>query len=120
MVVGVIYQIAEEEKERLDSFEFLGSGYSESEVQVVSGNKVECAFTYFSDPQYFDETLSPYTWYKELVVAGARFHRIPEGYIREVESIEAVEDPDPIRSENNFRLLKKTEGRRRRTEDRGI
>ncbi len=113
-VMGVIYQIVAGEKEVLDSFEFLGNGYHQSEVQVTLGDKPECAFAYFAEPQFIDETLRPYIWYKEFVVAGARLHRIPEGYIKEVEFVEAIEDPDPMRAERNLRLLKKTEDRRQK------
>jgi len=38
-----------------------------------------------------------YHWYKKLVLAGAREHSLPVGYVEAIETVESVNDPDEAR-----------------------
>jgi hypothetical protein len=60
----------------LDDAEGLGSGYHEEIVHVLSpkgGEVVVC--TYIADASFIDDSLQPYSWYKNFVLAGAEEHR---------------------------------------------
>jgi hypothetical protein len=59
-----------------------------------------------------DDTLRPYTWYKEFVVRGAEENGLPGAYVAELAALEAVDDPDPARDAKKRTLLlaPRTEG----------
>ncbi len=111
-VRGVLYQIAQKECRELDAAESLGCGYARETVQIVSNGGLREVFTYLAQPAYIDAALRPFTWYKALVVAGARFHRLPVRYVETLESVHAVEDPDGARALANFRILRELLSRR--------
>ena len=46
---------------------------------------------------HIDDGLKPYHWYKNLVVLGAKHLQFPDAYVRSIEMIESVEDPDETR-----------------------
>lgn len=52
-----------------------------------------------------DDSLQPYTWYKALVVAGAREHRLSEDYVSDLERVDAFVDPDRERERRERALL---------------
>jgi hypothetical protein len=52
-----------------------------------------------------DSSLKPYTWYKAFVVAGAKEHKLPSDYIKQLEAVEAIQDPDRERDRRNTQLL---------------
>ena len=60
---------------------------------------------YLADPQYIDNALQPYTWYKELVVHGARAHGFPRAYVDEIAAMPAIADPDQGRAQSHFSLI---------------
>ncbi len=104
IVYGVLFEIAESEKRELDKAEGLGNGYEEKQVQVVFEGKSRTATLYSATNT--DSSLKPYTWYKAFVVAGAKEHKLPSEYIRQLEAVEATQDPDGKRHERNTQLLK--------------
>ena len=55
------------------------------------------AMTYIAGEPYIDASCLPFDWYRDLVVAGAREHRLPPAYLRELERTPAVPDPDSAR-----------------------
>ena len=91
-VYGVLYRILASEKNNLDRAEGLGNGYEEKTVTVICNHKAYKASLYYATA--IDDSLRPYTWYKALVVAGAKEHGLPEAYIANLEAAEAIEDPD--------------------------
>lgn len=95
-VIGVLYEIDISEKVVLDHAEGLGLGYEEKVISVsgVIGN-IEKSVTYYA--MKIDDSLTPYTWYKEHVLIGAREAKLPMEYISRIEAIIATEDPDTIR-----------------------
>ncbi len=102
---GVVYEMATEEKPLLDQVEGLGHGYNEVLLEVSCAGMAWGAFLYQADPAHIDETLKPFDWYKALVLAGSRHHRLPQGHTRAIELIESIEDLDLGRAKLHRRLL---------------
>lgn len=104
-VHGAVFQMDASDRPALDRAEGLGVGYTEQrEMLELAGRKIE-VFLYVATPDHVDERLRPYRWYKDLVLAGARFHRFPPEYVAGLEAVSAMDDPDPQRRAANQRLL---------------
>jgi len=102
-VWGVLYEMTVSDKERLDRFEGLGHGYEQREVVVLlDGNRTLVPAYYATS---VDPGVRPYDWYKEQVVAGAIRHRFPAEYIRELEMVPSIADPDPDRAARERQFL---------------
>ena len=102
-VFGVLYQVAVHEKRDLDRAEGLGQGYSEIDIEVLfEGERIVAKAYQATD---IDRSLKPYSWYRALVVAGAREHRLPEDYIELLEAVAAQKDPDCARHDKNMCLI---------------
>jgi hypothetical protein len=96
-VIGAVYEIPTNQKPALDREEGLGSGYHEEIVRVLSpkGEKVAVR-TYIADGAFIDESLQPYSWYKDFVLAGAEEHQLPPEYVESrIGAVHAIRDPDP-------------------------
>ena len=106
-VYGAIYQMDSAHKKALDSFEGNGNGYHDSQLTVELHGKEYSCFTYFAQQSYIENNLKPYHWYKNLVVLGARHLQFPDVYVRSIEMIESVEDPDETRRKQHEQLIKK-------------
>ena len=106
VVWGVLFQIADNEKSDLDRAEGLGRGYDEVEVTVrQAGAGDRQAITYVADATYVDESLSPYSWYKQLVVRGAVQHGLPPDYLAAIQAVAAQVDPDGGRTARSSALV---------------
>ena len=108
-ICGVIYEVFPREKHLLDKAQKLGYGNQEITVKVcplmggVHPLEGPCyAFTYVAHKDRIFGGLEPFTWYKDLVIEGAKEHCLPEVYIRDLESIEAAPDPNGKRA-NQFK-----------------
>jgi hypothetical protein len=54
--------------------------------------------TYLASPNAIDDNLAPYSWYKDIVLAGCAEHGLPPDYVAAyVQQVEAAEDPDKAR-----------------------
>lgn len=93
-VYGAVYDFLDEDKPTLDKHEGLGSGYNAEEIRVITNNGEIRAYTYVADDSAVDDSLRPYSWYKDFVVKGARQHSLPSEYISQLESFDADSDPD--------------------------
>jgi len=100
-----VYTIDAAERPALDRCEGLGAGYHEQIVEVGLAGERLTAFTYAVDADRVDRSLQPFDWYRELVLAGARFHGLPAGYIAGIESVVTVPDPDGARVSRQAALL---------------
>lgn len=89
-----IFEIGAKDKLILDKIEGVGAGYSE--ISLCIPGIGDCV-SYVAEDSHIDNSLQPYDWYKELVLIGARFHRFPDDYLKRIESIQALHDPDPRR-----------------------
>jgi len=100
-VIGVVYEIPTNEKPALDRAEGLGAGYHEEIVPVLSpeGEKVT-VHAYIADASFIDDSIQPYSWYKNFVLAGAEEHRLPAEYVESrIGAVHAIRDPDPQREQ---------------------
>ena len=92
-VIGVVFEMTDSDKKKLDRRECLGFGYAEKTVTVILENEDQIeASTYCAVET--DATLNPYNWYKEHVLRGARENNLPQDYISLIKKIESLPDPD--------------------------
>jgi hypothetical protein len=103
VVHGVIYEIAQSDKPSLDTAEGLGAGYDEKEVEVHTPDGIVRVHLYYAT--HIDPAMVPFDWYKAFVVAGARQHALPAGYIERLMAVRSIPDADPARTRMNQRLL---------------
>ncbi|TLU67112.1 gamma-glutamylcyclotransferase [Thalassotalea litorea] len=108
VVHGVVFTIDPEQKPDLDAIEGVGKGYEIKAVQV-STNKGEsiAAFSYYATD--IDASLSPYCWYLNHVLIGAKQASLPASYIdSKIASIVAIKDPDSNRHIREQKIHKST------------
>ncbi len=100
---GVVFLISEQEKPLLDRKEGLGNGYEQKEVKILlnNGTIIE-AFTYYAT--HINPALKPFEWYKEHVLRGARENDLPVAYIRDIENIDPIRDPDTKRYDDELSI----------------
>lgn len=96
VVFGALFELPASEKSRLDEAEGLGRGYDESEVTIVGASGVEMRATTYR-ATHIEPSLAPYSWYKHHVLVGARESALPLAYIRAIEAIDSLDDPDRAR-----------------------
>ena len=99
-----IYTMGTDDKNVLDAVEGLGNGYDEIRLEIPGYG--EC-FSYIAQDAFVDESLVPYDWYRAFVLAGARFHGFPDHYVRRIEAVPALPDPDPERRAAQWALADK-------------
>lgn len=92
LLYGVIYSLDWRQRERLDQFE--GRGYRVSWVEVRTPAHTLRCFVYVARPEAIDAGLTPFDWYLDYVLAGAKENRLPSAYISHLESIQVIADPD--------------------------
>jgi hypothetical protein len=98
-VIGVLFSFDPVERAKLDAAEGVGSGYEHAMVTVINekGHRRK-VLTYVATPDYIDDSLKPYGWYKDVVVAGGKEHGLPPEYIAEyIQSVEVIEDSNTKR-----------------------
>jgi gamma-glutamylcyclotransferase len=100
VVWGVVYEMNVEDKLNLDRAE---QGYEVRAVMVITQIGDLAATTYY--PTSGNPDLRPYDWYRNLVVAGARGHLLPQEYVVTLQSIVAINDNDVARAEKSRLLL---------------
>jgi gamma-glutamylcyclotransferase len=103
VVYGVLYEIPVAEKLALDMAEGLGNGYQAKNAEVAFKGAPRNASIYRAID--IDPSLKPYSWYKALVVAGAKEHALPGIYIERLMATDAIEDPDRERHNRNWQRL---------------
>lgn len=97
-VYGVVYEVPEEQMGALDAVEALGHGYCRTTIEVLSEDLSPLtADVYLGDPPYLDPALSPYTWYKDLVLCGARQNGFSQQLLNAIADVPALDDPLPNR-----------------------
>ena len=102
VVYGVLYEISVGERQALDKAEGVGIGYEAKNGEVTFMGTPRMASIYHATA--IDPSLKPYSWYKALVVAGAKEHNLPERYVERLLATVALEDPDRERHAHNWLL----------------
>lgn len=102
-VHAAVFELSGADARRLDAIEGVGNGYAAVTIAVPDFGP---CFTYLAQPSHFDATLTPFTWYRDLVLAGCRFHGFPERYTGQVRAAPAEADPDRSRHAVNRNLLR--------------
>lgn len=97
-VWGVLYRIDMDELGALDEAE--GEGYRRESVVVTTSEAFVDALTYRARPDWLTDEL-PFDWYRDLVVAGAREHGLPEIYTAAIAAMDARADTDGERAAAN-------------------
>jgi hypothetical protein len=104
---GVLYEFEVREKAGLDALEGKGKGYIEQFVQFPLNGETYTPYVYVAQASHVDASLIPYDWYKGLVLVGAKYHKLPEDYIAEIDATPSKPDPDTKRSRENEDLIKR-------------
>ena len=104
VVYGVMYEYDARERAILDRIE--GDGYRAERVSVTADGEPFTPYLYMAQETQIDPALTPFQWYKALVLAGAHYHDLPAGYIARIEATPARVDPHPDRARRNETLLR--------------
>lgn len=105
-MLGVVFNIDENEKSRLDDAEGLRHGYLEKNVTVVLSNGIEVsAQVYYANDDAIDDLLIPYSWYMDFIVVGALDYQLSDDYITALRNIETRQDTDEKRRQKNELVL---------------
>lgn len=104
-VHAAVYDLGEDGRGGLDAAEGLGNGYREMRLTASLAGRELPVFTYVAQPSHVDSSLLPFSWYRDLVLAGARRHGFPPAYVDRLASVPTVEDPDRERAARACRLL---------------
>ncbi len=97
-----VYDIPEPELNRLHVIE--GAGYGVETLEVPDFGA--CAI-YIAAETHIDDSLSPYSWYKSLVLMGCRHFEFPSDYVARIDAVGARLDPDIERHELHMKLVAK-------------
>jgi len=106
LVTGVVYEISSEDLLALNHAE--GYGYTRLDqfpVRLLEGANAIETMTYIAQASAIDCDLKPFDWYKALVIAGARQHRLPGNYIETLRGVTSTSDPDLGRAQRLEALL---------------
>jgi hypothetical protein len=95
-VHGFVFRITSSERKQLDEAEGVGKGYDATDVQVLTSHGPIPCVTYVATR--INDGLRPYDWYRDLVLAGALEHGLPESYVTRIAETPIVPDPMPART----------------------
>jgi hypothetical protein len=105
VIYAVLYEFRAQEKASLDAAEGAGKGYVQEIAQVTLSGATYIPYIYAASASHIDTSLSPYHWYKRMVLAGARYHDFSLDYIASIEAIPSIPDPNGRRTRKYEHLL---------------
>jgi gamma-glutamylcyclotransferase (GGCT)/AIG2-like uncharacterized protein YtfP len=97
IVHGAIFSLPEDQKTDLDRVEGLGFGYDEVSIEVGTATGIRECVTYRATATHIDDSLRPFSWYRDLVVAGAEALELHPEYVESLRLTPAIDDPDSRR-----------------------
>jgi cation transport regulator ChaC len=98
LVEGVLVEVPEAEMESLRDAEGVGHGYREENVTVeLSDGKNVQAVAFVATADAVDPSLRPYSWYHNLVIAGAEQNHLSAEYLEALRAAPSISDPKPDR-----------------------
>ncbi|MEJ2180939.1 MAG: gamma-glutamylcyclotransferase, partial [Gammaproteobacteria bacterium] len=74
-------------------------------ISVELNGKQHACFVYIAENSHIDDQLVPHCWYKNIVLMGAEYHRLPEDYIDAIRQVNATKDPNADRHEQHYGLI---------------
>ncbi len=92
VIHGIIFDVAEIQIGALDEAEGLGKGYSREKWKLEIDGSLQEVSVYLAETGFVDDSLVPYDWYRDLVLAGAEQHALPEDYVTMLQSVPFVAD----------------------------
>lgn len=101
---GAVYEINENDLSTLDKIEGLNHGYWHKKLILKIDQQPITALTYIAMPAYLDGQDKPFTWYKDIVVAGMEYLMFDSPYIHSIRSVQSKMDTNEQR-ENRMRNL---------------
>ncbi|BBN80672.1 hypothetical protein PA25_06570 [Pseudoalteromonas sp. A25] len=104
IVMGVLYALNEHEINQLDNIEGPRYNRTKLEVEAIEHGPMH-AHCYIANT-FIDDHL-PFDWYVQHVLHGAKEHRFPTDYVRQIESQQHVTDHDVSRAEREWQLYQK-------------
>ena len=102
-VIGAVYEMLVHEKPLLDQCE--GPGYRCDSISVEMDGKEHGCFVYIAEHSHIDDELLPHCWYKNIVLMGAEFHRLPDYYLDTIHQVNAAKDPNDEQHEKHYDLI---------------
>lgn len=104
-VHGFVFRIASSERKQLEQAEGVGKGYEATVGEIVTSHGTIPCVTYVATR--INDRLRPYDWYRDLVLAGALEHDLPDSYVTRIAETPTVPDPMPARTarQEALRLL---------------
>lgn len=98
-VLGVVYQLSEDEQNQLDIIEGERYNRTKIKVQLLTGENVN-AFCYIANT-LVDQEL-PFDWYVHHVYVGAVEHRLPAHYIERIKCTPSQCDTQALRADKEW------------------
>ena len=105
LVIGAVYEFDAIDKAVLDQYEDQGQGYEWQTIEVEIAGELLWVHSYLATPDHIDDSLRPFSWYKELVLIGMRYHDYPAAYQAMIEAITSIEDPSADRVSAHEQLI---------------
>ena len=102
---GALYELDEAGKAVLDRFEDVGGAYRIEPATAETAAGPREVYLYAGNASHFVEHLPPYDWYLGYILAGARQRGLPAEFIKRLEAVRAIPDPDARRSATNWNLI---------------
>lgn len=103
VVHGVLYAVDAHRLDRLHAAE--GPPYAFVELEIGTRDGPVHAATYRGRPEYLDDALVPFDWYRDFVIRGAREHGLPAAHVAALEAVVSEPDADTERAAMNQRIL---------------
>jgi gamma-glutamylcyclotransferase (GGCT)/AIG2-like uncharacterized protein YtfP len=102
IVHGVVYEFDPADWGALDKHEGAtghNPGYDRVPIRVHTDSGTLEVTTYMARKEKIDESLEPYTWYRDLILCGAEQHRLPEDYREKIGKTYGIPDPNENRKQ---------------------
>lgn len=107
-VHGVLFELDAARLDALHAAE--GPAYDFLELDTGHGAGRDTAAIYRGRADWLDDTLAPFEWYRDFVVAGAIEHGLPHDWTAGLAAVAAVADPDGERAADNRAILEEMPG----------
>lgn len=107
-VPGALFSMRPAGQAQLDAAE--GPDYERKSALFELGEERLTGFYYQAKVHALDESLEPFDWYRDLVVAGARFHDFPRAYVEALQRVRCRKDHDAARAAEMIALIQQLSG----------